>query len=385
MEKRDYYEVLGVEKSASPEEIKKSYRKLAMEFHPDKNPGDKTAEDKFKEIGEAYSVLSDPAKRQQYDRFGHQMPGAGGGFSGGAVDPFEIFRDFFGSAFGGGGGGSFGGFDPFGFGGGGDPEEASRGSNLQVAVQLDLEEIATGVEKKIKIRRLKECDTCHGSGSKPGSKKTTCKTCSGRGQVRQVQRTILGQISSVSVCPTCGGAGHMIENPCPECSGEGRIRGEVTVAVKIPIGVRNDNYLTLRGQGHAGRRGAPAGDLIVVIQEKEHKVFTRHGDDLYYDLVISFPRAALGGEVEIPTLKGKAKLKIPVGTQSGKQLRMRNAGIPHLNGYGSGDQIVVITVWVPEKLNSKQREIIERLDQEDIGPSEEIGKSFFERLREKLM
>ena len=341
-----------------------------MELHPDKNPGNKAAEEKFKELGEAYSVVSDPAKRQQYDRFGHQAPGAapGGGFSGGNVDPFEIFRDFFGSAFGGGGGG-FAGFDPFG-GGSMDPEDAGRGNNLQVVVQLELEEIATGVEKKIKLHRLVTCEICHGTGAKPGSKKTTCKTCAGRGQVRQVQRTILGQISSVTVCPTCQGMGHTIDSPCGECGGDGRIRGEVKVAVKIPAGVRDNNYLTVRGQGHAGRRGAPGGDLIVVIQEKEHPHFTRHGDDLYYDLVISFPKAALGGDVEIPKLNGKAKLKIPTGTQSGKQLKMRGAGIPHLNGYGNGDQIVVITVWVPEKLTSHQREIIEKLAQEDIGPRE---------------
>ncbi len=388
MDKRDYYEVLGVDRSATPEELKKAYRKLAMETHPDKNPGNKAAEEKFKEVGEAYAVLSDTAKRQQYDRFGHQSPGSQGSpFPGGGagVDPFEIFRDIFGSAFGG-GFSTGGGFDPSSFGiGGVDAEEASRGSNLQVTVSLELEEIASGVEKKIKLRRFKSCDVCHGSGAKPGSKVTSCKTCNGRGQVRQVQRTILGQISSIAICPTCQGSGHTIDSPCSECSGEGRIRGEVTVAVKIPVGVRDSNYITLRGQGHAGRRGAPSGDLIVIIQEKDHKVFTRHGDDLFYDCVISFPRAALGGEVEIPTLKGKAKLKIPTGTQSGKQLRMRNAGIPHLNGYGSGDQIVAITVWVPEKLNSKQREMIEHLDHEDIGPSGEISKSFFDRLREKLM
>ncbi|MDK9701375.1 MAG: molecular chaperone DnaJ, partial [bacterium] len=340
MQKRDYYEVLGVDRSGSAEDIKKAYRKLAMQFHPDKNPGDKSAEEKFKEIGEAYAVLSDPAKRQQYDRFGHRMPSESfGGSGGGGIDPFEIFREMF--------GGGMGGFDPFGFGGGTDinPEESSRGSNLQVTVHLELEEIATGVEKKIKIRRQKSCEVCHGNGTKPGSKKTTCKTCGGRGQVRQVQRTILGQVATITSCPNCQGSGHIIDDPCKECDGEGRVRGEVTVAVKIPVGVRDGNYLTLRGQGHAGRRGAPAGDLIVIIQEKEHSHFTRHGDDLIYDLVIPFTKAALGGEVEVPTLKGKAKLKIPSGTQSGKQLRMRGAGIPHLNGYGNGDQIVVVTVW----------------------------------------
>lgn len=383
MTKRDYYDVLGVPKKASQDEIKKAYRKLAMQFHPDRNPNDKSAEEKFKEIGTAYAVLSDPAKRQQYDRFGHDMPGTSGGGSYGGmnVDPFEIFREFFGGAF----GGSFGGgFDSI-FGSQGLDEESMHGANLQVTLDLELEEISQVTEKKIKIRRFKLCDVCHGTGAKSGSGKTECRTCRGRGQVRQVQRTILGQISTVTNCPECNGAGSLISDPCNECQGEGRVRGETTVNVRIPVGVREGNYLTLRGQGHAGRRGSPAGDLIVQFNEKEHRYFTRHNDDLIYELAISFPRAALGGEVEVPTLTGKAKLKIPVGTQSGKQLRMRNAGIPHLNGYGTGDQIVVITVWVPEKLNSKQRELLEKLEQENVGPSSGGDKSFFEKLREKLL
>lgn len=379
MSNRDYYEVLGVPRNASQEEIKKAYRKLAMQYHPDRNPGDKSAEEKFKEIGTAYAVLSDPVKRQQYDRYGHEMPGtaAGGGFAGMNIDPFEIFREFFGGSFG-------AGFDTI-FGTPNRQEESLHGANLQITLDLELEEIAKGVEKKVKIRKFVTCNACNGTGARSGSGRTECRTCRGRGQVRQVQRTILGQISTITTCMDCNGTGTVIQDPCPVCQGEGRVRGETTVTVQVPMGVSEGHYLTLRGQGHAGRRGAPAGNLIVQFREKEHKYFTRHNDDLIYELAISFPRAALGGEVEVPTINGRAKIKIPPGTQSGKKLRMKNAGLPHLNGYGNGDQIVVITVWVPERLTAKQRELLEKLEQENIGPSSNTDKSFFEKLREKLL
>lgn len=365
MQKRDYYEVLGVSRDASIDDIKKAYRKLAMQYHPDRNPGNKEAEEKFKEATEAYEVLSDPDKRARYDRFGHGGVKQGADFhdwsTANASDIFSIFNDIFAGGF----GGSI--FDDF-FGGGttrtrqhGGTSVGERGSDLKISIRLTLEEIATGVEKKVKVRRLEKCQTCNGTGARAGSGTTTCHTCNGTGEIRRIQRTMFGQFVNISTCPTCGGAGRVIKDICPACNGEGRKSGESTIKVKIPAGVSEGNYLTLRGEGNSGRRGGQNGDLIVVIEEEKHPHFKRDGDDVIYDLDLSFPEAALGSEVEVPTLNGRAKLKIESGIQSGKILRMRDKGLPHLNGHGRGDELVRINVYIPTKLNSRDKELLKEL------------------------
>jgi molecular chaperone DnaJ len=388
MAKKDYYEVLGVSRSATQDEIKKAYRKMAMQFHPDRNP-DKGAEDKFKEASEAYEVLSDNDKRHKYDQFGHEglRPGVDVHGYQNVNDIFNNFGDIFGQGF---GGGIFD--EVFGNAGG---RQRSRGtttgipgSDLKIRLRMALEEIAAGSEKKLKVRRFVPCETCSGSGSKPGSAKSTCPTCSGRGEIRQVSRSVFGQMVNISMCPTCGGEGRIIKDRCTTCSGEGRVQGESTVKVNIPAGVSEGNYLTLRGQGNAGQRGGPAGDLIVVIEEEPHKIFTREGDDVILDLLISFPEAALGTEVAVPTLNGKVKLKVDAGTQSGKILRMRDRGIPHLNSHSRGDQLVRVNVWVPTNLNSKEKESLKALSQEDrFKPKEgdtsaHSDKSFFAKMKD---
>jgi molecular chaperone DnaJ len=386
MKKRDYYEVLGVSRNASPDEIKKAYRQMALKYHPDRNPGDKEAEERFKEAAEAYDVLSDPAKRQRYDQFGHE--GMRGAAARDFTDINEIFTNF-GDIFGGGFGGSI--FDEV-FGGTRTRRRSTShtgtpGSDLRVTLRLRLEEIATGVEKKIKVKRLKRCDTCGGSGARPGSGRETCPHCNGSGELRQVSRSMFGQFVNITTCPTCGGEGRVIRQPCTTCGGEGRTHGETTVKVNVPAGVAEGNYIPLQGQGNAGRRGGPAGDLIVEIQEEPHPYFTRNGDDIIYDLLISFPLAALGGEVEIPTLTSKAKLTIDPGTPAGRMLRMRDRGIPHLNGHGRGDQLVRINIWVPQRLNSREKELLRELAQsEHLNPSEDdrrsASKGFFEKVRD---
>lgn len=387
MTKRDFYEILGVSRSASAEEIKKAYRKLALKFHPDRNPGNKEAEDKFKEAAEAYEVLSDPEKKQRYDRFGHE--GVRGTNFREFTDVNDIFSTF-GDIFGGGFGGSI--FDEV-FGGAtrgrrrGQRTEGTPGADLRATIRLTLEEIARGVEKKIRIRRMKSCDVCKGSGAKPGSGKTTCPDCNGTGELRQVSRSVFGQFVNITTCATCGGEGQVVRQPCTTCGGEGRLQGEATIKVNVPAGVSEGNYIPLRGQGHAGRRGGPAGDLLVMIEEEPHEHFQRDGDNILYDLWISFPTAVLGGDVEIPTLSGKARLTIDPATPAGRALRMKDRGIPHLNSHGRGDQIVRVNVWVPRTLSAEEREMLKTLQaSENFIPNEEearaSGRSFFERVKD---
>ncbi len=357
--KRDYYEILTVEKSASIDEVKKAYRKLALQYHPDRNPDDASAEDKFKEATEAYEVLSDQTKRARYDQFGHQGVRQNDfGHYQNSNDIFSHFADIFGGM----AGGSI--FDQF-FGGGGQQRSASdgseRGSDLQLRMALTLEEIATGVEKTIKVKHLRSCTTCSGSGAKKGSAVETCTTCSGIGQVRQVRSMGFGQFVNVTTCPTCNGAGRTIKERCPACNGEGRKQDESTLKVNIPAGVSDGNYLTLSGQGHAGRRGGAPGDAIVIIQEAQHALFVRDGDDVVLNLEITFPQAALGAEVEVPTLTGHSLLKIQSGTQPGTLLRMRDKGIPHLNRGGKGDQLVRVQVVTPKRLTKEEKQLIEQL------------------------
>jgi molecular chaperone DnaJ len=374
--KQDYYEILGVDRQASAEEIKKAYRKLAIKYHPDKNKGDKTAEAKFKEVGEAYAVLTDPDKRARYDRFGHADPGmqgfGGGGYDFDLSDALRIFME-----------GGFGSFsDLFGGGRASPGQRAFRGSDLQISLKLNLEDIATGTSKKIKISKLKTCDDCSGTGAAKGSKPTTCSTCQGRGEVRRVTRSFLGQFVQASSCPACNGTGQIIENKCTVCGGEGRHKGEVTLSVNIPAGVQNGNYLTLRGQGNAGLRSGPNGDVFIVIEEQPHKFFERHRDDVVYNLLLSFPQAALGDEVEVPSLSGRVKINVPAGVQHGKILRLRSKGIKHLNNPGSGDQLVVINLYTPTKLTPDERKLFEQLDKcEGIKPKPG-QKTFFGKVKD---
>ncbi len=362
--KRDYYEVLGVSKDATKDEIKKAYRKLAMKYHPDKNPGNKEAEDKFKEAAEAYEVLSNDEKRQKYDQFGFNAPGGGQDFHGfnDINDIFSHFSDIFG---GGRGGGSI--FDDI-FGGGGASGSGrtrtatgTPGSDLKVTLKLTLEEIANGTTKKIKLKRYKTCSACGGSGAKNANAFQTCPVCHGTGEVRQVSRSMFGQFVNIAPCSNCGGTGKIITEPCNVCHGEGRVKVEETIKVTVPAGVSDGNYMTLRGQGNAGKNGGPAGDIIVIFKEMPHEYFTRNGDDVIYDLTISFPEAVLGTEVQIPTLTGKAKLKIEAGIQPGKLLKMRHKGIQHLNRHGAGDQLVRINIYVPRKVTSKEKVLLKEL------------------------
>ncbi len=386
MAKRDYYEVLGVSRNATPDEIKKAYRQMALKYHPDRNPGNKEAEEKFKEAAEAYDVLGDAEKRQRYNQFGHE--GMRGTYARDFHDINDIFTTF-GDIFGAGLGGGM--FDEV-FGqtrsrrrSGG--QTGTPGSDLRLKLHVTLEEIAVGVEKKIKLKRLKRCDTCNGSGAKSGSGKDTCPQCNGSGELRQVSRSMFGQFVNITTCPTCGGEGRIIRNPCATCNGEGRVHGESTIRVNVPPGVSEGNYIPLQGQGNTGRRGGPPGDLIVEIEEEPHADFTRNGDDIIYDLLISFPLAAMGGEVEIPTLAAKATLTIDPGTPAGRMLRMRGRGIPHLNGHGRGDQLVRVNVWVPQRLTAREKELLRELAKADhINPNEEDRKSaskgFFGKVRD---
>jgi len=383
MNKRDFYEILGVDRGASADEIKSAYRKQAMKYHPDRNQGDKQAEDKFKEATEAYEILKDSSKRQQYDQFGHAGLGQGAaGFGGGGVGGFDLsdalrafMRDF------GGGGGSI--FDDF-FGAGTGRDRRNRGEDLRIRIQLTLEEIANGVEKSVKVKRLVTCQSCDGSGVAAGSSKSTCHQCRGAGQVRTLSRTFLGTIQQVTTCNVCRGTGEVIANACSTCRGEGRIKGSSTVNVKIPAGVSSGNYMTIDNMGNAAPGRGEAGDLITVFEEKPHDHFERHGDHIIYDLPVSFATAAAGGEVMVPTLAGQARLKIPSGTQSGKILKMRGKGIPRLHRSGHGDQLVRINVWVPTKLSSQDKETLSRLESSGALDPPPTNRSFFEKLRETL-
>ena len=379
MGKRDFYEILDVSKNASKEDIKKAYRKQALKFHPDKNPGDDSAEEKFKEAAEAYEVLSDDDKRARYDRFGHAGLGgaAGGGFGGQGMtveDIFSSFGDIFGDA--------FGGFS--GFGGSRRSSRAVRkGSNLRVKVKLDLQEIANGAEKKIKVNKYVSCSSCEGTGAEGGSSYSTCNTCNGNGQVTRVSNTFLGQMQTVTSCPTCGGEGKIITNKCKKCYGEGMVKEEEVIPISIPAGVAEGMQMTVSGKGNAARRGGINGDLLVMIQEEHHPELIRDGNDLLYNLHISIPQASLGSAVEIPTVDSKVKIKIEPGTQPGKILRLRNKGIPDVNGYNKGDLLVSINVWIPKNLTKEEQKLIEKFgDSPNFIPSPDKSEmNFFERMK----
>ena len=354
---KDLYEILGVSKSASRDEIKKAYRKIAMKYHPDKNPGDNVAEQKFKEAAEAYSILGDEQKRAQYDQFGHAGVGLGDAPGTGThMSMDEIFRSF---------GDIFGGFDPFEsfFGGGGSRQrrQVRRGSDLRVKLKLDYEDIYTGTTRKLKIKRLETCDECHGTGAHPGTTAATCRQCGGSGQVRQLSQSFFGQSVVVRECPICNGSGEMIEHPCRQCSGNGVLRKAVEIKVKVPPGVASGNYMTLKGQGNKGPQGYVPGDLIVYFEEREHPIFTRHNDDIFTEAHLTIPQAVLGTTLEVPTLDGKAKLKIPAGIQSGQVLRMRGKGFPKLRGSSRGDELVKIQIDTPRSLSRQQKKLFEEL------------------------
>ncbi len=367
--KEDFYDILGISKNASTAEIKKAYRKKAIEFHPDKNPGDKTAEEKFKKAAEAYEILSDPDKKARYDQYGHQAFEGGGFGGGGGMNMDDIFSQF-GDIFGGGGFGGFGGF-----GGGGGRQRRAKGSNLRIRVKLSLEEIANGVEKKIKVKRKIQA---------PGTTYKTCSTCNGSGQVTRVTNTILGRMQTASPCTTCGGAGQMIDHRPSDADGQGLKVSEETVSIKIPAGVEDGMQLKVSGKGNEAPGNGIAGDLIVAIEELEHSELQREGNNLHYDLYISFSEAALGTSREIDTVSGKVRIKIEDGVQSGKILRLRGKGIPSLNGYGKGDLLVHVNVWTPKTLNREQREFFEKMSKDDHfrpNPDSE-EKSFFEKVKD---
>lgn len=360
MAKRDYYEILGVDRNATKDDLKKAYRKLAMQYHPDRNPDNKEAEEKFKEAAEAYEILNDDDKKARYDRFGHEgVRGSGFGSQGfsDVNDIFSHFSDIFGGA-------SI--FDDF-FGGNTQRGRGKRhsvgtpGSDLKVTLKLTLEEIALGVNKKIKIKKQVVCSKCSGSGAESGTSTKTCPVCHGSGEVRSVSRSVFGQFVNISACSNCGGEGSVVDIPCKKCMGDGKVIEEVAVSINVPAGVHEGSYMTMRGEGNAGKRGGQPGDIIVVFQEQPHEYFTRDGDDIIYDLFISYPNAVLGLEVEVPTLIGKARLKIDAGTQHGKFLKMRDKGIRHLNHSGSGDQLVRVNIEIPKKLNSREKELLKEL------------------------
>ncbi|BDF55906.1 MULTISPECIES: molecular chaperone DnaJ [Butyricimonas] len=379
MEKRDYYEVLGVSKSADATEIKKAYRKLALKYHPDKNPGDKEAEEKFKEAAEAYDVLSNEEKRRRYDQFGHAgVGGAGQGGFGGGMSMDDIFSQF-GDIF-----GSFGGFSGFGgFGGGRSARRVNRGTNLRVKVKMNLQEIATGIEKKIKVKKYVACQHCNGTGAKDGKSYSTCSTCKGSGQVTRVQNTILGAMQTTSTCPTCEGEGKIINEKCTFCNGEGVLMSEEVISINIPAGVGEGMQLSLNGKGNAARRGGVNGDLIVLIEEEEHPELVRDGNDLLYNVFIGYPEAVLGETVEIPTIEGKVKVKIEAGTQPGKILRLRGKGLPDVNGYGKGDLLAKVNVWIPKNLSKDEKKLVEKMKEaEGFKPGSGDKKSIFSKMKD---
>lgn len=383
--KRDYYEILGVDKSASADDIKKAYRKMAIKYHPDKNPDDPSAEDKFKEAAEAYDALSDPQKKARYDQFGHAgMTGAAGGGGYGAGGPsmddiFSQFGDIFGedAPF-----GSF--FGRGGAGGAGQRQRVRRGSDLRIKLKLNLQEIANGVEKKIKVKRHITCDTCKGNGSKNGSAVQTCTTCSGSGQTRKVVNTMLGQMVSTNTCPTCNGDGKIITDRCDVCFGEGRVLHEDVIPLKIPAGVAEGMQLSVNGRGNVPPRGGVAGDLLIVVEEEEDEDLKRDGSNVVFDLYVNFVDAALGTSSEVPTIDGRARITLEPGTQSGKILRLKGKGIKELNGYGRGDQLIHINVWTPKSLSADERSTLERLrNSTNFQPKPNKGdKGFFDKMKD---
>jgi len=388
MSKRDFYDILGVTKSASAEEIKKAYRKLAIKYHPDKNPDDKAAEDKFKEAAEAYEVLSNPEKKKRYDQYGHAgvggAAGGGGGYGGGGMNMDDIFSQF-GDIFGGGGGSPFDSF--FGGGGqsrGGGGRRVAKGSNLRIKVKLTLEEIANGAEKKIKVNKQITCKTCDGSGAKDKGSVSTCKTCGGSGAVRRVTNTILGQMQTTATCPTCHGSGQQITAKCGSCHGEGTVRGEETITINIPAGVSEGMQLSMAGKGNAAPNGGVPGDLIILIEELPHDTLKREGNNIVYDLHVSIIDAALGFSAEVPTIDGKAKIKIEPGTQSGKLLRLKGKGIPEINSYHRGDEIIHVNIWTPKALSTEERALLEKLrESPNFKPQPgKNDKSFFDKMKE---
>jgi molecular chaperone DnaJ len=380
MTKRDFYEILGVSKTATADEIKKAYRQKAIQFHPDKNPGNKEAEEKFKEAAEAYEILSNPEKRQRYDQFGHSGMNGNAGFGGHDMSMDDIFS-MFGDIFGGGGFGGFGGF------GGGSRSRGPRqhrGSDLRVKVSLTLNEVLNGVEKKIKVKKYVPCTHCSGTGAQGGSSYSTCSTCRGSGHVTRIQNTLLGQMQTTTTCPTCNGEGQIITNKCTHCQGEGVVRDEEVISIRIPAGVGEGMQLNVSGKGNAGRRGGINGDLFVVIQEEEHKELIRDGNNLIYDLFITFPEITLGTTKEIPTVDSKVKVKIEAGTQPEKILRLRGKGLPDVNGYGKGDLLVRVHVWIPKKLNSEEKKMLEKLQTMPgfSGDPDQSDKNIFDKMRD---
>ena len=382
MSKRDYYEILGVSKNATADEIKKSYRKVAMQYHPDRNPGDKPAEEKFKEAAEAYEVLSDSEKRAQYDRFGHKGVSGNGRGGGGASNMEDIFSQFgdifgddiFGSFFGGGNQRSRG----------GQRIRGIRGSNLRVKLKLTYEEIAKGVTKQIKVKKHVGCNTCGGSGAKDKNSSQTCGTCGGSGQVRKVTNTFLGQMQTVTTCPTCNGEGSVITAKCHNCKGEGRVYGEETVSIDIPAGVQEGMQLSVGGKGNAGERGGTPGDLIILIEEEAHKELHRDGLNVAFELHLTFPDAVFGIQAEVPTIDGRAKIKIPPGTQSGKIFRLKGKGFPAVNSYEKGDQLIYVNVWTPQHVSTEEKSMLEKMNASvNFQPKpEKSDKSFFDKVRE---
>lgn len=375
MEKQDYYEVLGVEKDATTDQIKKAYRKLAVKYHPDRNPDDKNAEDMFKKVAEAYEVLSDPQRRQNYDQFGFDGP-QGSGFGGAGFNPFDIFESFF--------GGGGGGFSGFGF-GGDDEGPATRGSNIRVRVKVTLQDIANGVDKHIKIKKYVECEHCKGTGAKDGTAYETCPKCKGKGRVIQIVNSLFGRMQTESVCPDCHGTGKKIKTRCPHCNGEGVTMGEEVIDIKIPAGVQEGMQLTMQGYGNAARQGGRPGDLYILIEEEKQEQFIRVENNLIYNLLLDFPTAALGGEVEVPLIEGTHTVKIPAGTQPNTQIRLSGKGLPTVNRYGRGDIIVNISVYVPETLDKDEKKILESLrDHKNFGANKSAFQKFVDKIKSKF-
>ena len=387
MSKRDFYEILGVSKSSSADEIKKAYRKVAMQFHPDRNPGDKAAEEKFKEAAEAYEILSDTDKKAKYDRFGHQAfgpgtAGGGGGYGAGGMDMNDIFSQF-GDVF---GDDMFGGF----FGGGqsrsrgGAKARGQRGSNLRIKLKLNYEEIAGGVNKQVKVKKHVLCTTCGGNGAKDSSSIQTCGPCKGSGQVRKVTNTFLGQMQTVNTCPTCNGEGSTVTAKCTPCKGEGRVYGEETISIDIPAGVQDGMQLSMSGKGNAGERGGSSGDLIIMIEEEQHEFLHRDGLNVSFDLYITIPDAIFGTSVEVPTIDARAKIKIPAGTQSGKIFRLKGKGFPEVQGYAKGDQLIHVNIWTPQEVSEEEKIALNKMQEsENFKPKPIKGdKSFYDKVKE---